>query len=74
MKPWHFRSDPAPWLISLGEEAGLGWVVKLGLSIVKQFVELQGGTIAVQSQVNGGTVFTVRLPLTAPTPPSPQEG
>jgi PAS domain S-box-containing protein len=35
----------------------------LGLSIVKQFVDLQRGTIAVSSQMNRGTTFTVRLPL-----------
>ena len=35
----------------------------LGLSIVKQFVELQNGTIGVTSRVNRGTTFTVRLPI-----------
>lgn len=35
----------------------------LGLSIVKQFVELQQGTIQVKSQVNQGTTFIVRLPM-----------
>ncbi|MGB3494627.1 MAG: HAMP domain-containing sensor histidine kinase, partial [Elainellaceae cyanobacterium] len=35
----------------------------LGLSIVKQFVDLQNGTITVTSQVNKGTTFTVRLPM-----------
>ncbi len=34
----------------------------LGLSIVKQFVDLQDGTIDVNSQVNKGTKFTIRLP------------
>ena len=34
----------------------------LGLSIVKQFVELQKGTVTVKSRVNRGTTFTVRLP------------
>jgi signal transduction histidine kinase len=35
----------------------------LGLSIVKQFVELQQGTIQFKSQVNQGTTFIVRLPM-----------
>ncbi len=35
----------------------------LGLSIVKQFVELQRGEIVVKSQVDRGTTFIVRLPI-----------
>ncbi|MDB9528534.1 PAS domain-containing sensor histidine kinase [Oscillatoria sp. CS-180] len=35
----------------------------LGLSIVKQFVELQRGTIDVSSKVGKGTTFTIRLPI-----------
>ncbi|NCJ06414.1 PAS domain S-box protein [Synechococcales cyanobacterium C] len=35
----------------------------LGLSIVKQFVDLQNGTIAVTSRVSLGTTFTIKLPL-----------
>lgn len=35
----------------------------LGLAIVKQVVEQYGGTIALTSAVNVGTVFTVTLPL-----------
>jgi signal transduction histidine kinase len=35
----------------------------LGLAIVKQVVEQAGGTIAVTSKVNAGTIFTVTLPL-----------
>jgi PAS domain S-box-containing protein len=38
----------------------------LGLSIAKEIVEMHGGTIAVESQVNGGTHFTVRLALIHP--------
>ena len=34
----------------------------LGLSIVKQFVDLQNGTIDVTSRQGQGTTFTVRLP------------
>jgi PAS domain S-box-containing protein len=36
----------------------------LGLSIVKQFVDLQNGTIALTSRVGVGTTFTVKLPMT----------
>lgn len=35
----------------------------LGLNIVKRFVELHNGTIAVESKFNIGTTFKVRLPL-----------
>src|SRR5690606_36187036 len=35
----------------------------LGLSIVRELVELQGGSITVKSREQEGTTFTVRLPL-----------
>jgi signal transduction histidine kinase len=35
----------------------------LGLSIVKQFVELHGGKISVENNPEGGAVFTVSLPM-----------
>ncbi len=34
----------------------------LGLSIAKQLVELQGGTLTVESEFNVGSVFTFRIP------------
>ncbi|MGF1523280.1 MAG: ATP-binding protein [Leptolyngbyaceae cyanobacterium] len=43
---------------NVGATPGTG----LGLSIVKQCVDLHRGTIAVQSQVDEGTTFTVTLP------------
>lgn len=35
----------------------------LGLSITKELVEMQGGTIAVTSEVNKGTEFLLRFPI-----------
>jgi len=46
---------------------GLG--LGLGLSVVKVFVEMHGGTIGVQSPVGVGTTFTIRLPDDPPPPP-----
>lgn len=43
-----------------GEPDGAG----LGLSMVKSFVELHGGTVAVKSSPNRGTVVTCTLPAT----------
>jgi len=37
--------------------------VGLGLAMVKEIVELHGGSVEVASQLNQGTTFTVRLPL-----------
>lgn len=51
-EPFH-RAD------NVGTIAGTG----LGLVIVKEAVELHGGSITVQSEVNRGTIFTVKLPL-----------
>jgi len=42
-------------------EPGIG----LGLAIAKALIEAQGGTLAVESRVEQGSVFTVTLPQTA---------
>src|SRR5262249_32823401 len=38
----------------------------LGLAIAKDFVTLHGGTIGISEAPEGGALFTVMLPLTAP--------
>jgi signal transduction histidine kinase len=35
----------------------------LGLTIAKEIIDLHGGTIAAESQINKGSVFSVSLPL-----------
>ncbi len=35
----------------------------IGLSLVKEFVELHKGTVAVESEVNKGTKFVIKLPM-----------
>ncbi|WP_245413518.1 ATP-binding protein [Mangrovicella endophytica] len=54
-----FESDPVG-----GRQSGAG----LGLSIVKSFVELHGGTVAVQSGPETGTTVICRFPLQPDAP------
>ncbi|MCB0216276.1 MAG: GAF domain-containing protein [Caldilineae bacterium] len=43
----------------------------LGLAITRHLVEMHGGTIEVQSRVDAGTIFTVRLPIQPSEPGKP---
>jgi len=45
----------------------------LGLSIVKMFVELLGGKIWVESELDRGSTFSFKLPLAITTPPKPPD-
>jgi PAS domain S-box-containing protein len=53
-----YRADPS------GSIPGTG----LGMSLVKEIVELQGGRVAIQSEYGVGTVVTIWLPLAGAGP------
>jgi two-component system sensor histidine kinase KdpD len=44
----------------------------IGLSLVKGFTEVQGGTVRAENRPGGGALFTIKLPLTK-LPPVPEE-
>jgi signal transduction histidine kinase len=46
-----------------GDASRSGGGMGLGLSIAKELVQSQGGTLEVESKVGEGSVFTIRLPL-----------
>jgi len=47
--------------------------VGIGLALVKELIEVQGGSVAVASVVNQGTTFTLRLPWIEPEPAGAME-
>ncbi|MBS1872074.1 MAG: HAMP domain-containing protein [Acidobacteria bacterium] len=53
-----------PFFTTKPEGKGVG----LGLAVLYGIVEAHGGEVDVKSEVGSGTIFTVRLPLTAPDP------
>ncbi len=65
--------DTARWFdrFQRGPDAVAGGT-GIGLSLVKGFAEVQGGSISAGNRPGGGALFTVKLPLTK-LPPVPKE-
>ena len=60
--PTTFRGS-SPGLYRAGNAVGKVAGTGLGLASVRQVVEGHGGTVAVESTLGQGSVFTLRLPL-----------
>jgi signal transduction histidine kinase len=62
-------------LYQKGESASFPFSsTNMGLTLVKAWVEVQGGTVTVQSTPDRGTTFTVRLPCATAIPNDPKVG
>ena len=61
LEPFHRSAN-------VGAISGAG----LGLAIIKEAVELHEGAITVESQLNLGTTFTIRIPIASP-PENPDD-
>ena len=64
--------DELPKVFQAFERVGAGYSRRqqgsgLGLSLVKRFVEMMGGSVDVDSVLGQGSTFTVRLPVRQPT-------
>ena len=62
-------SDPYYQATDADSRIGTG----LGLAITKRLAELHGGSISVESALCAGSLFTIRLPASAPTRPQADE-
>lgn len=59
------------WQTKEGRDAGIGF--GLGLHVSRQIVELLGGTIHCESEINVGSKFTITLPLCGAPAQKPQQ-
>lgn len=60
--------------LTQAESSAPGLGLGIGLTLVKEYVELHGGTVQVRSEGPGrGSEFAVRLPLTPRIPPSSEQ-
>ena len=65
---WGIPADELPTIFdeyrqAEGSESSVQKGTGLGLSITKKFAELLGGSIGVESEVEKGSTFTVRVPM-----------